>query len=352
MNSLGCLTQEFELGLGSDKLVRRLLQMGPDETLVISADTESDLRVVTATARAAYSVGARPLVVWTATPPASGKAGEVTWPVGALTALLKEADAWVEFNRMPLLYSRIYDTAVRDNPALRHLCLPGMYTDLMTRCIAMVDYEALQEFLREVANITHAAEHMRITTPAGGDVEFDNNPEWPVICEAGDASKPGSHMLPGQVGWSPVFESINGTIVFDGSVSKVLGLGRLVEPIELHVEKGTITAVEGGKEARTYEKWLQGFNDPQMLRMAHVCWGFHPNASLSGVVLEDERVWGATEWGIGNVGPMLVPGGIDGPSHSDGICLDSSVWVDGERIMDRGNVVYPPLVELARKLGK
>ena len=67
------------------------------------------------------------------------------------------------------------------------------------------------------------------------------------------------------------------------------------------------------------EKWLKSWNHPQMLKLAHVSYGFNPGCRLSGNTTEDERVWGGTQWGIGNVGSMLVPGGIPGPSHSDGI---------------------------------
>jgi leucyl aminopeptidase (aminopeptidase T) len=73
---------------------------------------------------------------------------------------------------------------------------------------------------------------------------------------------------------------------------------------------------------------------------------------LTGDIVEDERIWGATEWGIGNVGPILYPGGISGPSHSDGICLNSSVWLDGVQILDKGVFIEPKLKELAKKLGK
>jgi len=45
-------------------------------------------------------------------------------------------------------------------------------------------------------------------------VEFDNNPDWPVINGKGYADKPDSHMLSGQIGWASVFDSINGGIVF------------------------------------------------------------------------------------------------------------------------------------------
>lgn len=39
-----------------------------------------------------------------------------------------------------------------------------------------------------------------------------------VNCDIDYADMPGSHMLCGQIGWSPKLESINGRIVFDGSV--------------------------------------------------------------------------------------------------------------------------------------
>ena len=44
--------------------------------------------------------------------------------------------------------------------------------------------------------LTKNAKHIRVTTPAGTDVEFDNNPEYPVTLEYGRYDVPGSHMTP------------------------------------------------------------------------------------------------------------------------------------------------------------
>jgi len=86
--------------------------------------------------------------------------------------------------------------------------------------------------------------------------------------------------------------------------------------------------------------------------VAHVCYGFNPGARLSGLCTEDERVWGSTEWGFGYQGPFFEGEGNNAITHVDGICLNSSVWLDGQPIMDEGELVHPKLAELAVKMGK
>jgi leucyl aminopeptidase (aminopeptidase T) len=344
---------EYELGRTADVICRELFELKPGETLVVTADTESDERVVDAVARAAFACGAKPLVVWTASPLGVGKAADAMLPVESLTALLKTADAWVEFNNKWLLYSTVWDRAMEENKRLRHLCLIGSDPDMLVRCIGRIDYEVLGEFETRLADMTYAAKHVRLTTPAGGDVEFDNCHESWGVAEAGlgRASKPGDFFPAGQIAWPIDLESINGTIVFDGSLDPPFARV-LSEPVVLTVESGEITKIEGGADAQEFDAWTRSFNHPQMRRLAHVCYGFNPGAKLEGKILEDERVWGSTEWGIGLVPPEFWPGGISAPSHCDGICLNTSVWLDGVQYMDKGQVLDPRLKELARKLGK
>jgi 2,5-dihydroxypyridine 5,6-dioxygenase len=342
---------EYELGKAAKILCEDLFKLKPGETFVITADTECEKRVIDATATAAFACDAKPMVIYTASPLGVGKAADPMLPLESLTAALLKADAWVEFNNKWLLYSTPYDIAMKENKKLRHLCLVGMNVDMMVRNIGRVDYPNLEKFMMLVTKKTLSAKHMRITTPAGTDVEFNNEPGRKPIMELGYADTPGSHMMAGQIGWSPNFESINGTIVFDGSLVPPI-VGILKEPVRLTIKKGETVKIEGGKEATEYEKWLKSFNHPQMLKLAHVCYGFNPGARLTGDILEDERVWGGTEWGLGNVGAILVPGGISGPSHTDGICLNSSVWLDGVQIIDKGQLLDPELKKLAEKLGK
>jgi len=73
------------------------------------------------------------------------------------------------------------------------------------------------------------------------------------------------------------------------------------------MEKGIVQEVEGGRQATEWLTYLRSFNHPQMLRPAHVCYGFHPGAQITGQIGEDERVWGCTQWGFGAIGSVFIP---------------------------------------------
>jgi leucyl aminopeptidase (aminopeptidase T) len=297
-------------------------------------------------------MGAKPMVIWMASPLGNNKAADPMLPIESLAGALKGADAWVEYNKQPILDSTPYRVAMKDNIKLRHMNLPGLNSAGMVRCIGRVDYIVLKEFLQGVAEATKKAKHMRMTTSAGGDVQFDNvsgRPSPPI--GDGYADKPGSHFMAGQIAWLPERKSINGTIVFDGAIN--LPCGILKEPVILTLESGKIVKIEGGSEAREFEGWIDSFNHPQMRGIAHATYGFLPGAIISGDLAEDERIWGSTCWGIGSIiSGFLPPNGVPAPSHTDGLCLNTSTWLDGKLFIDKGKILDPKLKELAKKLGK
>jgi leucyl aminopeptidase (aminopeptidase T) len=319
---------------------------------VITADTQTDMRVVHSVAAAAHTAGAKPMVVILASPLGVGKAADPMLPVEALTAALVHADAWVEFNEQWLLYSTPFERAMTENKKLRYSCLVGMTVDMMVRLIGRINAPLLSEFMHKVTDMTQKASHMRITTPAGNDLSFRMlSKERLVSCDDGLASTPGMHFLGGQISFFPEFDSINGKMVFDGTISPPCGF--LKEPVVLEIEKGIITGIMGGRQAGELHAWLESFDDPNMFRIAHGCYGFNPGARLCGNVLEDERIWGCTEWGMGYLSPVdAPPDGIMAKSHCDGICLNSSVWLDGEMIMENGAVTHPDLKAMADRLTK
>ncbi len=344
------LMLDLELGKTANVIIRDLIKLKPKESVIITIDGPQEWRLAEETAKAAEAAGGKVLVAWHSTPPGYGKLGDIGLPEG-LKAAIPKSDVWIEFNNQWLLYSTPWEEAIKGGKT-RYLFLGGLNADQAVRCIGKIDIEAQAKFQDKIVDMTYYAKSMRITTPAGTDLKFENGSR-PVTNEL-FADKPGAHFLLGQIGWAPVEETINGTLVFDGSFSGggEAEMGILKEPIKLVVAQGKIKEILGGKEAKFLSEWLKQLDHPNMYCLAHVCYGFNPGARLSGLCTEDERVWGSTEWGMGYQGPFFKGKVGEAPTHADGICLNSSVWIDGEKITEEGKVVHPELAELAKKLGK
>ena len=342
---------EYELAKAADTITKELFRLKPEETFVITADTESDPRVVNATASAAFSLGAKPMVIWLASPLGVGQAADPMLPLESLIGALKGADAWVEFNNQWLLYSTVHTVAMAANDKLRYLNLVGMNADMMVRCIGRVDHPALKVFLDKASEMIVAASHIRLTSPGGTELVFENVPGRPALTRDGYADKPGTYMMAGMIAWSPNLETINGRLVFDGSL--VPPCGKLEEPVRATINAGEIVDIEGGTQARQFGAYVRSFDHPQMKCLAHCAVGFGPGARLTEDIVENERIWGCTNWGIGHIGKYLIPpSGIPAPSHLDGQSLNSSIWLDGEPFTEEGQVLHPELRELAKKVGK
>ncbi len=232
--------------------------------------------------------------------------------------------------------------------------LGGLGVERIVRNIGLVDMKAQKDFQDKLTELTRNAKQVRITNQAGTDVTFENDPDRPINNEI-DYSKPGAHFLIGQIGWAPIEETINGRITFDGAYSGGgdIEFGVLSEPISYVVEKGRIVAFEGERLAKIAEKYFESLEDPNMYIAAHVCHGCSPNAKLEGIMTEDERIWGSTEWGFGHQGSNYSGGEPRvAKSHVDGVCLECTIWLDGEMILKDGKYIHPELTELAKKLGK
>jgi len=198
-------------------------------------------------------------------------------------------------------------------------------------------------------NLTNNADEVRVTNAAGTDITGRNggrksHTHGPAV-EKGRA-----YMLGGQVGWCPIEETINGTIVFDGMVSYPEELNQLKTPIEIKVSGGIITDILGGRDAEIFRGWLDGFNDPNMRRLAHFTFGFNPGARLSQFVNESERVYGAHVFGFGKQVKLIGGKGWNAPGHTDGVVMNPSVWFDGVLLEKDGRFVHAQLAELDKAL--
>ena len=243
---------DITLETAADKLVKEIFGVKPEETVIITADDDSDASVVEAVKNSAKNAGAHAMVISVPTPGGVGKAADPDLPVDALSAALLCADVWIEFNHQWLLYSTPFERAEAENKKMRYMCLVDFNPDLMIRTIGNVETEQLKKFMLAITEKTKNAKNMRVTTPAGCDISFEIDPGHYTACDCGNATVPGIHMLTGQINVVPRFGSINGVIVFDGSVTPPFGTTPDA-PIRLTIENSKIVKIEGGRDAAIFE---------------------------------------------------------------------------------------------------
>jgi len=335
----------FELAAGAAKLINEIMLVKPGENVVITADTASDWRVVHATACAAYATGAVATVCLYDT-----RSTAMIEPPKAVAGAVKDADVWIEYSVAPTLNSRAFQAAI-DN-GCRYICLSGMDVDMMIRTIQRVDYRKLVELGRVFVEIIEAANEVRVLSPAGTDLTAFNEGRKVKLSGRLADLKGYPIMLGGQVSWCPIEETINGKLVFDGALWPPMELGVLRNPVALTLEKGVITAIEGGHEATIFRYWIEDFNDPNMKRLAHYSLGFHPGIPKpTGRIVEDERVFGCIEMGIGTQGPSLMGKCWSAASHTDGVVLNPTIILDGKVLEENGRYVHPRIVEICHEMG-
>jgi len=341
----------LELGKAGYVIAKDMCKIKPGESVLITVDSITDFTPAEAVAQAAEALGAKVMVAWHSTPAGYGKVADARMSE-SLKAAIPAADVWVEFNSQWLLYSSSWIEAM-SNGKTRYLFLGGLDRVQVTRCIANLNLDLQGQFQYKVVELTRKAKKIRITTPGGTDISFENDKTRPILNEL-DAATPGAHFLIGQMGWAPIENTINGKIVFDGSFSGggEAELGILKNPVQLTIEAGKIVKIEGKEEAKFISRWMAELNDERMYNLAHISYGFNPGSKLSGLCTEDERVWGSTEWGIGYQGPMFGGALGDAATHADGICLNSTIWLEHEKLTENGKVVHPELVDIARQMGK
>lgn len=334
----------FEAAVGARKLVEEIMLVRPGEHVVITGDTSTDWRVVETTAQAVAAAGATPTIVWYETRRTT--AMEPPRPVAGAVA---NADVWIEFALAYIMHSDAFRAAVANGA--RYANLTGMDVQMLVDTVARVDFQGVMRLGEVLVRLVGQAAEVRITSPAGTDL-VGHNQGRPVNLRGKPAERPGETvMLSGQISWNPVESTQNGQLVFDGAIWPPNELGLLRAPVRCTVENGVVTAIDGGTDAQLFTRWMHGHNDPAMFRVAHWSLGFNPGVRRpTGRIVEDERVFGCVEVGVGTKGAWIGGEPWVAAAHTDGSILNPSIFLDGTAIEEEGTYVHPELVDICRTL--
>lgn len=334
----------YELAKGALTLVKDVMLVKEGENVLITGDSSSDRRVVEATANAVYSIGAMPIVLYYPTAPTG--AMEPPIPIGAAVT---KADVWIEYTYSNIMHCESWKKSLENG--CRYVNLTGMDVEMMVKTITRIDYDAVIELGEYFKETIQSADEIIIKSENGTNLTAYNRGRK-VRHSGQKATKKGYPiMLAGQISWCPVESTIDGTLVFDGALWPPLELGLLKQPVKLELKEGRVIKIEGDLEARLFENWLKSFHDPNMYRLAHYSLGFNPGVIRpTGRIVEDERVFGCIEFGIGSQGAAIMGECWSAVSHTDGILLKPTIILDGEVFEENGIYQFPKARELCRKL--
>lgn len=335
----------YEAALGARKLVEEIMCVKPGENVVITVDTAGDDRVAELTAQAAAAAGASPVVVRY-----ESRGTSAMEPPAPVAGAIANADVWIEYAVGYLMHSDAFRTAI-DNGA-RYANLTAMDVQMLVDTVGRVDFDGATRLGEALVELLERADEVRVTTPAGTDITARNGGR-PINLRGRPATEPGQTvMLAGQISWNPLEETQQGTLVFDGAIWPPDEIGLLRSPVRCTVRDGRVVAIEGGTDATVFERWMASHGDDNMYRVAHWSLGFNPGVlKPTGRIVEDERVFGCVELGIGTKGAWIGGEPWVAAAHTDGSMLNPSIFLDGEAIEVEGRYVHPRLVELCRRLG-
>lgn len=342
--------KRLELAKGALKFVRDFMLVKPGENVVVNYDTYVDERVVRALAQAIYAIDGVPSIIYT--PTGTGFYAESN-PPAPLAAAVCAADVWIELAYAPIMHGAAYRQAVDVNGA-RYICATGMDTEMLINLVGKVDIDKVIELGEYFKARIEQAKEIHVTSKNGTDLHGVIGGRKVRHSGIKASIKGYPVMMPGQTSWCPIEESINGTLVFDGAVFPPEEIGAsLHAPIYMEFKEGRLVKVYGdGPEAKTFKDWIDAFGDPNMYRLAHYSQGFNPGVTkVTGRIVEDERVFGCMEFGIGSQGVKVGGAHWNAASHTDGILLKPTIILDGDVLEDDGVYQDPTVRALCAELG-
>lgn len=252
-------------------------------------------------------------------------------PPAAVAAMMKMVDVVV----CPTAKSLTHTDARREAVKLgvRVGTMPGITVDIMSRCLN-ADFDKIVDMTHFIADRMKGVKVIRVVTEAGTDISMPVEgrmiiPSTGVLREKGQSG----NMPSGEVYLAPVEGQSNGTVVIDGSMASI---GMIKTPITVQVVDGYAEEITGGEEAERLTAILDK-SGRDARAVAEFGIGTNYKAKLTGLILEDEKVFGTIHIAFGN--NLTMGGTIAVNSHLDGLVKAPDVYFDEKLIMKRGKLL-------------
>ncbi len=302
------------------------LGLKKDETLMILTD-DNKISI----GSALYSVGKELCkdTVLVQMPPAAVNGQE---PPAPITAMMLGYDVIV----CPTSKSVTHTDARRNacKKGARVATMPNITEDIMIRGLK-ADYQQIAARTLKLSAILDEGKVAHITTTSGTDLIMPIDgikaiSSTGLILEKGM----GGNLPSGESFLMPEEGKSEGVLFIDAAVA---GIGKIQsQPIKVVIKDGYAIEFSGGQEARELESSLAKFGKPGM-NVAELGIGTNHEASVSGNILEDEKVMGTIHVAFGN--NISMGGTCNVGIHIDGVLTQPNVYIDQKKIMENGKLL-------------
>lgn len=246
-------------------------------------------------------------------------------PPYAVAAAMREADVALCPTAKSITHTDARIEAVR--AGTRVVTMPGITMDMLRKGASCADYTRVEERTLRLTDKLTAAKSARIEKDGHVlvlDLDGrDGIPSPGVYREKGSSG----NFPSGEAYIAPVEGAGGGSVVIDGSM---VGIGKLAAPLVAVIEDGCLASIEGDN----VDALDILFARPENGVVAELGIGTNDEAILSGIILEDEKLFGTVHVAFGT--NTSFGGTNKADCHYDGIVLEPTLYLDDELVIDKG----------------
>ena len=208
--------------------------------------------------------------------------------------------------------------------------MPGITEEMFSQGAITADYKLVEELTLKINHMLDQAKSARIEKD-GYSLELSLEgrkgvPSTGVYREAGQSG----NLPSGEAYIAPLEDGTNGSMKIDGSM---VGIGRLKSPLYVKIKDGKLTEISGEDK----DKVSILLENERNATVGELGIGTNQAARLTGVILEDEKIYGTVHIAFGT--NTSFGGTNKADCHLDGVILKPTLYLDDKLIIENGDFV-------------
>lgn len=248
-------------------------------------------------------------------------------PPLAIAEAMKTADVIICPTTSSLTHTNAKINAVK--AGARFASMPGITEEMFMEGAITADYNEVERLTLEFTELlTNAKEAKIIKDGYSLTMNLEGRkgiPSTGIYKNPGEAG----NLPSGEAYIAPVEGTSEGEIIIDGSM---VGMGILEEPVYIKVKDGKIIELKG-KNTEKVNILLENDNNSSLGELGI---GTNPAARLTGVILEDEKIYGTVHIAFGT--NTSFGGTIKADCHIDGVILKPTLYLDDILVIEEGEL--------------